>query len=426
MQALDILRRWNSELDRERVQAFSKFLWHRFVEDRCFESAGALAYATLFALVPLAAVVFGVLSMFPMYETWIDRLSAFVFANFVPRAAENVAEFLRTSAANARVLPGVGALALLATALLTLASIEDTFNRIWRVTTPRRALSRVLIYWAALSLLPLLAVASLAVSSYLASLPLLVDAGESREAGFFWHALPTGLEWLTFTLAYRFIPNRTVAFRHALLGGVLATLLFEAAKWGFAQYLGRASYQEIYGAVAVIPIFLLWIYVSWVVVLLGASIAASLAAFRFQPRALRLPAGYELFGLLRLLGRFAEAQNTGRGLHTDELRELEPMLTDDLLMRMLGDMHAIQVLQRTEDGAWVLVRDLDHLDLSELYEAAGLRVPVAEAWLPEREDRLGRCAEAALNELRLPLREQLKRSVATIFANDPTQDGKPQ
>jgi membrane protein len=424
MQVLATLQRWIAELDRERIRAFGKFLWHRFVEDRCFESAGALAYATLFALVPLATVVFGVLAMFPMYETWIDSLSEFVFANFVPRAAENVSEFLQTSAANARVLPGLGAIALLFTALLTLASIEDTFNRIWRVTMPRRALSRVLIYWAALSLLPLLAVASLAVSSYVASLPLLVEAGESREAGVLWYLLPLALELTTFTLAYRFIPNRSVALRHALMGGVLATLLFEAAKAGFAAYLGRASYQEIYGAVAVIPIFLLWIYVSWVVVLLGASIAASLAAFRFQPRALRLPAGYELFGLLRLLGRFAEAQNTGRGLHTDELRRLEPMLTDDLLMRMLGDMHAISVLQRTEAGDWVLVRDLDHLSLAELYEAAGLRVPVAEAWLPGRDDALGRCAEAALNELRLPLREHLKRSVATIFAVDPAQEEK--
>lgn len=111
MRMIETTRRWISELDRERIQAFARFLWHRFVEDRCFESAGALAYATLFALVPLATVVFGVLAMFPLYETWIDQLSAFVFANFVPSAAENVSEFLQTSAQNARVLPGVGAIA---------------------------------------------------------------------------------------------------------------------------------------------------------------------------------------------------------------------------------------------------------------------------------------------------------------------------
>jgi membrane protein len=420
MDVATTLKRWITDLDRERARSFGRFVWHRFVEDRCFESAGALAYATLFALVPLAAVVFGIVSLFPFYETWIDTLSTFVFANFVPRAAETVADFLRESATNARGLPGLGAITLLVTALLTLASIEDTFNRIWRVTTPRRALSRVLIYWSALTLLPLLTVASLAISSYVASMPLL-STSDDPEGGVS-HALlrllPLLLEFATFSLAYRFIPNRTVAARHAMLGGLLATVLFEMAKSGFAYYLGRANYQQLYGAVAVIPIFLIWIYVSWMVVLLGASIAASLSAFRFQPRASRLPAGFEFFGLLRLLGRFAEAQNDGSGLHTEDLRRLEPSLTDDLLMRMLGEMAAIKVLQRTESGEWVLVRDLDHLSLGELYEAASLRVPTGEMWLPCRDDALGRRAEAALNELRLPLREQLKRSVATILRSN--------
>jgi membrane protein len=419
MELIATLRRWLAEFDRDRARAFSRFLWRRFLEDRCFESAGALAYATLFALVPLAAVMFGVISMFPVYETWIDRLSGFVFANFVPRAAETVADFLEASAENARGLPGLGAFALLLTVLLTLASIEDTFNRIWRVTTPRRAFWRVLIYWAALTLLPLLAVASLIVSSSLASLPVLSGAGRGHGASLLLQLLPLLIELAIFTIAYRVIPNRTVAWRHALVGGLLATLLFEFAKTGFAMYLGRANYQQLYGAVAVIPIFLLWIYVSWVVVLLGASIAASLSAFRFQPLAMRLPAGYELFGLLRLLGRFATAQRSGKGLHTEELRQLEPMLTDDLLMRMLGEMAAIDVLKRTESGDWVLVRDLDHLSLGELYEASGLRVPIAEAWLPCRDDALGKRAEAGLNELRLPLREHLKHSVATILGSGP-------
>ncbi|MBB5208875.1 YihY family inner membrane protein [Chiayiivirga flava] len=419
MSPVPTIKRWIADFDRERARTFGRFLWHRFVEDRCFESAGALAYATLFALVPLAAVVFGVVSMFPLYESLIDQLTGFVFRNFVPSAAETVSDFLRESSANARGLPGLGAITLLVTALLTLASIEDTFNRIWRVAAPRRALSRVLIYWSALTLLPLLAVASLAVSSYVTSVPFLASdsAGSGIGHGLL-RGLPLLLELAAFTLAYRLIPNRTVASRHALLAGALATVLFEAAKTGFAIYLARANYQALYGAVAVIPIFLIWIYVSWVVVLLGASFAASLSAFRFQPANLRLPVGFEMFGLLRLLGRFEEAQSTGRSLHTEELRVLEPSLTDDLLMRMLGEMAAIQVLQRTENGGWVLVRDLDHLPLAELYEAANLRVPVAEALLPGRDDDLGKRVLAALNELRLPLRDELRRNVGTILRND--------
>lgn len=418
MSIVPTLQRWIEEFDRERARAFGRFLWHRFLEDRCFESAGALAYATLFALVPLAAVVFGVVSMFPLYESLTDQLTGFIFRNFVPTAAQTVSDFLRESSMAARGLPGLGAITLLVTALLTLASIEDTFNRIWRVSVPRGALSRVLIYWSALTLLPLLAVASLAVSSYVTSVPFLASDTSGLGHGLL-RILPLALELAAFTLAYRLIPNRTVPTRHALLGGVIATALFEAAKTGFAIYLTRANYQALYGAVAVIPIFLIWIYVSWVVVLLGASFAASLSAFRFQPASQRLPVGFELFGLLRLLGRFAEAQNSGRSLHTDELRLLEPSLTDDLLMRMLGEMAAIRVLQRTEAGGWVLVRDLDHLTLAELYEAANLRVPVAEALLPGRDDALGQRVLEALNELRLPLRDELRRNVGAILRDPP-------
>ena len=157
------------EARRERTFVFVRFLVRRFVEDRCFDSAATLAYATLFAAVPLAAVIFGVVSMFPFYEDWVEQLTRFIFENFMPSAADSVSGFLAEAAGNARALSGVGAVTVLVTALLTLSRIEDTFNRIWRVSTPRRALSRLLIYWAAMTLLPLLAVASFAMSSYLAS-----------------------------------------------------------------------------------------------------------------------------------------------------------------------------------------------------------------------------------------------------------------
>ncbi len=397
----------------DRLHAFLRFLARRFIEDRCFDSAATLAYATLFAAVPLAAVVFGVVSMFPFYENWVQDLTRFAFDNFMPSAADSVAGFISEAAGNARALSGVGAITVLATALLTLSRIEDTFNRIWRVTTPRRPLARLLIYWAALTLLPLLAVASFAVSSYLASLPLL---GDETSRGGLLRMLPVALELAAFTLAYRLIPNRTVVLWHALLAGVLATVLFELAKWGFALYLTRANYQALYGAIAVIPIFLIWLYVSWVVVLLGASFAASLSAFRFQPAQGRLPPGFELYGLLRLIGRFAQAQSTGSGLHTAQLQQLEPSISDDTLMRLLQALLETCVIQRLDDGGFALVRDLDRLPLGELYECAGLRIPLAQARLPDNGDAPGRRAMAELDALRGPLRERMQRSVAQILS----------
>lgn len=399
---------------RERASAFFRFLARRFVDDRCFDSASALAYATLFALVPLFAVVFGVVSMFPLYQTWVDKLTGFVFANFVPGAANTVADFLREAAVNARGLPSLGVLVVLATALLTLHRIENTFNRIWRVATPRRWLARILIYWAALTLLPLLAVASLAVSSYLASVPLFGENGAQVPHGFL-TVLPVALEVFAFALAYWLIPNRSVRLRHALLAALLAMVLFEAAKFGFAVYLTNANFQALYGAIAVIPIFLVWIYLSWVVVLLGASFAASLSAFRYQPAATRLKPGDELYGLLRLIGRFSQLRRTGGSLHTADLVQLEPSISDDLLMCLLTDLSRVQLIRRTEEGGYALVRDLAQICLGELIEATGLRLPAGDAALPEAGDAIGRRAVAVLNLLRQPLRDPLRRNLADVL-----------
>jgi membrane protein len=151
-------------------------------------------------------------------------------------------------------------------------------------------------------------------------------------------------------------------------------------------------------------------------ILLGASFASSLAAFRYQPVAMRLPLGYEIYGLLRLLGRFDAARREGKGLHSDQILEMEPMLTDSLVQQILGQLNGINLLRRDEQGEWLLARDLDDLTVSELYEACQLRIPVAEAHLPCQDDPLGVAARNALDELRIPLRVVLKRKVSDIYS----------
>jgi membrane protein len=162
---------------------------------------------------------------------------------------------------------------------------------------------------------------------------------------------------------------------------------------------------------------MVWIYLGWTAILLGASFAASMSAFRYQPISMRLPLGFEFYALLRLLGRFSQARVQGRGLHSHEIQQMEPMFTDSLVQHMLAQLCEIGLVRRSEDGEWLLARDLDHLTLGELYEACQLRVPVAEAHLPCRDDKLGIAAANALDELRLPLRELLKRRVSSIFAD---------
>ncbi|KAA2284166.1 YihY family inner membrane protein [Arenimonas fontis] len=423
MAPIQTLYRWLERVDRERIRSFARFLWSRFLADRCFETAGALSYTSLFAMVPLAMVVFGVLSAFPVFDQWADRLSGFVFSNFVPDAARVVEDYLREFALGARRLTVPGIVALLVSALLAMWSVESTFNRIWRVPTPRPKLLRFLIYWTLLTLGSLLAVASLAVTSYLFSLPALSGVEDMDWSRRLLGLLPNLVELAVFTLAYWLIPHRSVGFRFALAGGLFAMLLFELAKRAFAAYLlGVPTYEQLYGALAVVPIFMIWLYLSWVVVLLGASLAASLSAFRYQPRALRLPAGAELYGYLRLLGRLQAARREGRGLHLAELQQREPMLTDDLLRHMMAGLADLGIVSRAEDGAWLLARDLDGVSLGELHERLGLRVPGPGLVLPGHDDPIGRDATRALDHLRAPLQQPLARSVGSFFTTS-NRDG---
>jgi len=414
--------RWIDRLrDRARAMSFARFLWRRFLDDRLFEAAGALSFTTTFALVPLSMVVFGVLSAFPVFEEWRDVLSEFVFANFVPSSAQGIRDWLMSFSANTGKLTAVGVLALVVSVLVTLVGIEAAFNRIWRVHTARPRLSRFLVYWTVLTLGALVAAASLSVLGRLFALDVFrSDAGQWLQ-GAMLDAAPVVIELLAFATIYRVVPHRTVQWRHAFAGSVVAVVLLEAGRALIGIYLGSFNaYQNIYGAVAFVPIFLLWLYFGWASVLLGASFAASVSAFRYQPAHLRLPQGYEIYAMLRLLDRFREARATGRGLHSDEILEAEPVLTDALVQDTLADLASINVVQRAETGEWLLARDLDALTLAELYEAAQLRIPISEAHLPGADDARGAAVIATIDALRLPLRDLLRRRVGDCLARERT------
>jgi len=418
MEPLDSLNRWTDRLrDPVRAKTFFRFLGARFLDDRLFQAAGALSYTSVFALVPLSMVVFGVLSAFPVFGLWSDRLSDYVFANFVPSAARSVETYLKQFSANAGQLTAAGVIALVVSLLITLNGIETAFNRIWRVKAARPKVGRFLVYWTVFTLGALMAAASLAISARFFAMSVFQTTAGGVLQSFLLRLAPMTIELVAIAAIYKVVPHRTVKWRHAIAGALLATVAFECVKWGLGLYLASfGSYSKIYGTLAAVPIFLLWIYLSWVSVLLGASLASSISAFRYQPASMRLPVGFEMYGLIRLLARFNEARKQGRGLHSDQIQRLEPMLTDSLVQHMLAQLCEINVVRRAEDGEWLLSRDLDELSMAELYEACQLRIPIAEAHLPCREDSLGHAAVAAIDELRLPLRDLLKRRVSTIHA----------
>lgn len=404
---------------RERRIAFFHFTVKRFIEDRCLQTAGALAYTSLFALVPLTAAILGILAAFPVFAEWRDQLTGFVFRNFVPAAGDVVQGYLTEFAANASKATAIGILVLIFSAVSLMMSIEDAFNRIWRVTTDRRAAARFVIYWTALSLGPLLVVAALAISSYVFALPF-IDAAATQFSlkARVLSALPFLIVWSALVAAYMVIPNRSLRLRDAAIGGFIAAVLFEVAKRGFAWYAtGLATYEQVYGALSIVPIFILWIYLSWIIVLLGASITASLSAFDYRPRSERLVREQEFAGLLRVIGHFVVAHREGKGLHSSALRERMPFLTDDLTQRYLHDLCEVAIIRRTELGEWILARDLAGISLLELYTESEYRLPVSN-------DDSGSAIEIdiqnrSLHDLTLVLRSRLDVPLASVVELPP-------
>jgi len=416
--------------DPDRIRYFRRFVWQRFVDDKCFETAGALSYTTLVSLVPLTVAVLAMFAVFPAFADARTTLIDFVFVNFVPSAGVRVQEALQSFAANAKSLTGISILVMLFSALSMMISIEDRLNRIWRVHQARRWSSRLLLYWAALTLGPILVGGGIAATSYVTAAPFLSVASDRIHTigSSLLATLPFLVTFFTLWLMYAVIPNTRVSRRDAAIGALLGAVLFEIARWGFAQFVGQANnYQQIYGKLAIIPIFLLWIYLSWVIVILAASIAASLSAYEYQPPSETLPAGAEFLGLLVVLRVFVDAQRHGECVDVAEVRLRAPCLSAGAISSYFDDMQLADLIQRGESGGWLLSRSLDSTDLLRLYRCTHHRLPLdpvgeASALGIELSPEL----LVMLDELATVLQAKLGTRLDQIYppAADPTADAE--
>lgn len=260
-----------------RLWNFITLVMKRYQQDQCDRVAGALSFTTVLAVVPLMAVIIAVLSLFPVFDSWKTVIQDFIYSNFVPASGDVVQKYLTEFAGKAGRLTAVGLVFLMVTAILLMATIEDAFNHIWRVTNKRKILHRFLGYWALLTLGPILMAVSLTLTSQFFALPIFGQDEITWVHQTLAVVSPLVFETGAAVLLYTVVPNAPVRWRYAVIGGVFAAVLIEVAKRIFAYSMKTfTSYQVIYGAVAGLPIFLVWIYISWVVVLLGAVVVATL------------------------------------------------------------------------------------------------------------------------------------------------------
>ena len=254
-------------------------LWQRLLEDRLALTASSLTYTTVLALVPLFTVVLSVFTLFPIFDEVEGALQQWLVESLIPQSiAGNVMDYLTQFASKASQLGLLGIGGLTVTALSLVLTIDKTLNQIWRASNKRPLAQRILVYWAALTLGPIIMGVSIAITSYVVTmsqgwLPGGLAAGLDHALAL----LQLALMALGLTLLYRFVPNTPVQWRHALAGAVFVTVTLGLARWGLGVYLARVkTYSNIYGTFAVLPLLLLWIYVSWLIVLFGAVIAAYL------------------------------------------------------------------------------------------------------------------------------------------------------
>ncbi len=242
-------------------------------EDRLPRHAASLAFSSLLALAPMMALALAMLSLFSPLEQLGGQLEGFIYQYLVPTASDDVKLYLDQFAGQAGKLSLFGLVFFFLTAILLLATIESSFNDIWRLKQGRSFTARLTVYWALVSLGPFLMGASLSLSTYFLSLS--IFTGQVQSAGLV--LLPWLLVVLAFLLLYLIMPNVRVTFTHALGGALVASILFEISKRGFALYVTNfANYEVVYGALSTLPIFLLWVYLSWMIALVGAEVVAVL------------------------------------------------------------------------------------------------------------------------------------------------------
>ncbi|OEF10517.1 virulence factor BrkB family protein [Aliivibrio logei] len=253
------------------------FLKQRIIHDRLTVSAGYMAYITLLSLVPLVTVLLSVLSQFPIFSGAGETVQEFVIQNFVPAASDAVEGSLKEFISNTGKMTAVGSGFLFVASVMLISAIDRSLNYIWRVKKKRRPMYSFSLYWMILTLGPLLVGASLAATSYVTSLKIMDDEIVSSFYRTLLGWLPIILSFSAFLGLYLLVPNKKIRVRHALIGAMSAGCLFEVSKVGFAQYITQfPSYEVIYGALAAVPILFVWIYLCWIIVLIGAEITASL------------------------------------------------------------------------------------------------------------------------------------------------------
>lgn len=381
----------------QREWGFAQFVLRRLGGLRILQVSGSLTFTTLLALVPLLTIVLTVMAAFPAFSDYSTRFKLMLLSNLVPEFAGRVITvYMRQFADNAERLTAVGIIMLGLTTLMLMATIERTFNTIWSVRQSRPWVQQSMIYWVVLTVGPLTLGGGillwrwvLKVSRFERTMPVLADWVEACGSIF--------LTGLVLALVFRIVPNRFVPLKHAVLGGMATALLLELAKMVFGLYIENiASYKLVYGAFASVPIFLLWIYFLWMVVLIGAVFTASLSYWQGNAWQRRVEPRRRFLDAIDILLMLDHAQSQGRALSPAIMRKQVRVGYDELGV-VLDKLATNGYVQKGQRDLWVLKKKLSAIPLADLF---GLFIYRPDT---RADDRLGQTMEQLLRPSMLVL-----------------------
>ncbi len=401
------------------VGRFDGYLWRQFNLDDCKDTAAALTYQTLFALVPLVTVFYILIALFPASRGLESQIEDYIFINFIPEFGASVQQRLHEFSGQARNLTGPGVLFLVVTAYFMLSTIERALNEIWHVEEVRKGLQRFLLYWAVLSMVPLLVgFFALAITTFIFSQPLLEGMAATAGALRLVPVVPWILSVMVLTLIYAAVPNCRVPIKHALIGGVITALVFWMAKNLFVTVMSWGSWSVIYGAFAAVPLFLFWIYLSWNIVLGGAELVRVLSVYEDDETVASEP---HLFQILSVLECFYRAHLNGIVLAERNILDGDAHISLGNWSEYRARLLDLNFIQPVDNGGFVLSQDLSKISLWDLF----VNLP----WpLPERGILLDRCWKKDLSGLLQSIsaqsNEDLGIDLVSLFEKEEPAQGK--
>jgi membrane protein len=402
------------------VFSFGRIVMRRFVEDRCMQIASSLTFTSLLSIVPFVTIALTMIAAFPVFGELTGALQTFILHNMVPASAGVIANYTEQFSAQAAKLTAVGIGFLVVTALMTLLTIESAFNDIWRVKRPRPVVQRVFVYWTLITMGPVLIGASLSLTSWLVGQAVGLVHGLPGAGVAVLTVVPILLTGVALTLLYVAMPNRRIAVRDAVIGGLLAAVVFEGMKRGFAVYLAKVpTYTLVYGAFATLPIFLMWIYLSWLVVVFGAVVVAALPEWRSGAGQSEPVPGSDFFDALQILHILWRAHRAGVSV---KLPELLAAVTARIerVERILELLTSAGWVTRTVPAGWVLHRDPTTITVEDVYRLFVFR---GEAHRPARAADAD--LDTLVHELGIRVGEHMRMPLDRLFSGGEPGTAKP-